>query len=483
MSCCLSLVIMSFTLVACSDIRAQKVNLELPFERPPPSVEVLRRVLESVFRQEEEAIKRDMGYTDVRPCEPFTINRLQRYDDDTQSWSEVTTIDALQTYDQLYVFRKNSTKADISAQRELPAPRPSEFFVDPSATVAAAAAGGNLRGGSRNGAAQSESQSQSQTSFHTPRAGQHVAADYNNGSRYDVSPASQPRVSAGNSPYTIASAPPSSSSRPSGRYGGTAGETDPYPASAALPAVGRTSPGSLGGIGGAAAAAGAPSPSSFYYKERTTPERVEYLFRLGSQPNGGTVLTEKTFEHIFRLANVAFPVEVHQDLFGHFANGGNGGVGGSMDYEGFQEFATYFPVLVNITYQRITNQDREEAIRGAQRDNGRQLEHAKRQMQELEARLSAARKAAQEIEQRQVRLQDDLHDISMQRDPDYCRDEQRLLDKEVSVFKYRERLSREEQDYERLAIERRKRAAAASARARSNSPQATYDPNRYGPRD
>lgn len=466
---------MSFIIVACSDIRAQKVNIELPFERPPPSVDVLRSVLETVFRQEEEAIKRDLGYTDTRPCEPFTINRLQRYDDDTMSWSEVTSIDMLQTYDQLYVFRKNSTKADISTQRELPAPRPSEFFVDPTATA----------GGHRLAAAPSEPQAQS--SFHTPRAGNR-AGDYNGG-RYEVSPASQPRVSAGGSPYAAGSAPPSSSSRPSGRYNaGPAGDFDPYPASAALPVAGRSSPGAASGVPPSTttpSGAAAPSPSSYYYKERTTPERVEYLFRLGSQPNGGTVLTEKTFEHIFRLANVAFPVEVHQDLFAHFANGtgANGAVGGTMNYEGFQEFATYFPVLVNITYQRITNQDREEAIRGAQRDNGKQLEHARRQVQELEARLAAARKAAQEAEQRQARLQEDLYDISMQRDPDYCRDEQKLLDKEVSVFKYRERLSREEQDYERLAIERRKRAVAASARARSNSPQGTYDPNRYGPRD
>lgn len=463
---------MSFTIVACSDIRAQKVNIELPFERPPASVEVLRGVLESVFRQEEAAIKQAMGYTDVRPCEPFTINRLQRYDDDTQSWSEITSIDMLQSYDQLYVFRKNSTKADISTQRELPAPRPSEYFVDPSFAS---------HRGSRGGPAQLETPAQ--TSFHTPRAGNRGGGGEANGNRYDISPISQPRVSAGGSPYSAAGAgapagvpmPPSTSSgRPSSsvRYGGPLGDIDPYPASAALPGATASAPG----------AGAAPSPSSYYYKERTTPERVEYLFRLGSQPNGGAVLTEKTFEHIFRLASVAFPVEVHQDLFHHFAKSG-GTVGATMDYEGFQEFATYFPVLMNITYQRITNQEREEAIRAAQRDSGKHLEQARRQVQELETRLAAARKAAQEAEQRQARLQEDLYDIGQQRDPDYCRDEQRLLDKEVSVFKYRERLSREEQDYERLAIERRKRAAAASARARSNSPQGTYDANRYGPRD
>ncbi|KPI88856.1 hypothetical protein ABL78_2050 [Leptomonas seymouri] len=468
---------MSFTIVACSDIRGQKVNIELPFERPLPSIEALRRVLETVFRHEEEAIKHDMGYTDVRPCEPFTINRLQRYDDDTQSWSEVTSTDMLQMYDQLYVFRKNSTKADISTQRELPAPRPSAFFVDPTVTSPTP----NARGGSRVGASQSEPQTQ--MSFHTPRADNRPRGSGGyNGSPYDVSPTSPPRGSAGGSPYATASAPPSSSSHPPRRRSGVGepvvGNFDPYPASTAQFGGGR-------GSSGAASGNAAPSPSSYYYKERTTPERVEYLFRLGSQLNPGAALTEKAFEHIFRLANVAFPIEVVHDLFQHFAvsDDGTGAAAGAIQYERFQEFATYFPVLMNITYQRITNQDREEAILTAQRDNSKQLESARRQVQELEARLAAARKTAQDAEQRQARLQEDLYEINMQRDPNYCRDEQRLLDKEVSVFRYRERLSREEQDYERLAIERRKRAVAASARARSNSPQGAYDPSRYGPRD
>lgn len=440
---------MSFTLMACTDIRAQKVNIELPFEQPPASVDVLRDVLERIFRQEEEAIKYAMGYTDARPCEPFTINRLQRYDDDAQSWADVTTIAMLQTYDQLYVFRKNSTKADISTQRELPPPRTSEYFHDAAHALAGAA------------------------SLHTPHAASR--------GRGSVSPHPPPRSSvgaggAGGSPYAVSPAhsPASAAAVPVRHVSERYADEDSYPASTALPVNG-PAPG----------AAPPPSSSSFYYKERTTPERVEYLFRLGSQAGAGGVLTEKSFEHIFRMADVAFPVEVVLDLFAHFAvgRGAGSGAGAVMAEEGFQEFATYFPVLVNITYQRITNQDREEAIRAAQRENGKQLEHARRQVQELEARLAAARREAQQAEQRQTRLQEDLYDLNMQRDPDYCQEEQKLLDKEVSVFKYRERLSREERDYERLAIERRKRAAATSARARSSSPQGAYDPNRYGPRD
>lgn len=438
---------MSFTLMACTDIRGQKVNIELPFEQPPSSMEVLRSTLEHLFRREEEAIKYSMGYTDMRACEPFTINRLQRYDDDSQRWADVTSIDVLQTYDQIYVFRRNSTKADISTQRELPPPRMSEFFHDPAAPG----------------------------SFHTPRGSSRMkengtaAASVPTSGDYGGSASpNQARPSAGSSLYRGGGASGSApAARPPERYP----EADPYPVSAPPPTS-------------AAALPTPPPSSSFYYKERTTPERVEYLFSFGSQRNGSAFLTEKAFEHIFLVASVAFPVEVLQDLFAHFATRGDGGVGtATMSQESFQEFATYFPVLVNIAYQRITNRNREEAIRAAQLDNSKQVKQARCQLQELEARLEAARKEVQEAEQREARLQEDLYDISMQRDPEYCQDEQKLLDKEVSVFKYRERLSREERDYERLAIERRKRAVAAAGRSRSHSPQGTYDPNRYGPRD
>ncbi|KAG5475038.1 hypothetical protein CUR178_04488 [Leishmania enriettii] len=439
---------MSFTLMACTDIRGQKVNIELPFERPPASVDILRASLELLFRREEDAIKYSMGYTDTRACEPFTISRLQRYDDDSQTWADITSVDVLQTYDQLYVFRKNSTRADISTQRELPPPRTSEFFYDPAA----------------------------HGPFYTPRVSLHLRE--NGAAAASATPTSgrggsvstnQARPCAGGSPSRADGASNSARAiRSSERYL----KDDSYPASVTPPAS-------------ASAAVMAPPSSSFYYKERTTPERVEYLFSLGKRSSDAAVLTEKTFEHIFRMASVAFPVDVLKDLFEHFASRreGEGEDTATMGEKDFQEFAAYFPVLVNITYQRITNQNREEAIRVAQLDNSKQLAHARRQLQELEAQLAAARRELQQAEQRQASLQEDLYELNAQRDPEYCQEEQKLLDKEVSVFKYRERLSREERDYERLAIERRKRAMAASARARSNSPQGAYDASRYGPRD
>lgn len=471
---------MSFTLLACSDIRGEKVNLELPFAHPPPSLDALRGTLERIFRMEEQAIKAARGYTDARPCEPFTINRVQRYDDDRQSWAEVTAVDMIETYDQLYVFRRNSTKADISTQRELPPPRTSPYFEEATPLSGDAAA------------------------LHTPRRGHPSTTSPNRpyaeaGNLWNVS-ASPSRLAEGGSPAV---------SQPSPRSSGAVYSSALNNGSSPLRQTAHQAVDSIGPSVPLSSNADPSPPAGYYYKERTTPERVEYLYRLGSQPQGGSYLTVKNLEYIFRLSQITFPAEVTEDLFRHFAvspaanlaapaAGGGSAVGaGQMNYDSFQDFANTFPVLINIAYQRITNQEREDAIRGAQQENAKQVNVARRQLQDLENRLAAVRREVQQAEAKQARMQEDLNELSLQRDPAYCRDEQKLLDKEVSVFKYRERLSMEERDYERLAIERRKRAVyqqqqqqqqqqnqmpAASGAVPYGGFSPAYDENRYGPR-
>nr|CCD15771.1 hypothetical protein, unlikely [Trypanosoma congolense IL3000] len=121
---------MVFVLLACSDICGKKVNVTLPFENPPKSLEELYRVVEQVFRGEEKEMKQSTegGNYDSRPSEPFTCRRIQRYDDDKRAWVEITNEKQLCACDQLYVFRKNATKADISQERELPEPRNTAHF-------------------------------------------------------------------------------------------------------------------------------------------------------------------------------------------------------------------------------------------------------------------------------------------------------------------------------------------------------------------
>ncbi|EPY40129.1 calmodulin-like protein containing EF hand [Angomonas deanei] len=408
---------MSFILLACSDIRAQKVNLEFPFASPPPSIQALRSVFEQVFRKEEEAIKEGLGVSDLRPCEPFTINKLQKYDDDSQTWTEITAVDQLQSYDQLYIFRKNSTKADISPQRELPPPRRSTHF----SPVMQQASVSPLR----------------------------------------VRPSADGRGSPfQNSPTNRASFMPGRGQSPTGanlsqnRPSGGVVSNHPSPAD-----------GSYGA----------------YYRERTTPERIEYLFRVGDGQRVG-YLNFKGFESIFRSSDIRFPTDVVQDLHGHFARQTGGEM--IMSFDDFQRYANEFPVAINVAYQRLTNQEKEEALLNAQRDNARALDQAQRNLQDLENRLAAARQQLNNEDQRKNRLAADMNELHKQRDPEFCHDEQKLLDKEVSVFKYRERLSIEERDYERLAMERRRRNQQQGRPSGDYNPNGSkFDAERFGPRD
>lgn len=114
---------MAFSLLACTDILGEKVNVELPFNAPPATVDELYRTLERVFRGEEHDMKESRGEKSTRSSEPFTVSRLQRYEEEAQMWVELSDARQLQVQDQLYVFRKNATKADISTHREIPLPR------------------------------------------------------------------------------------------------------------------------------------------------------------------------------------------------------------------------------------------------------------------------------------------------------------------------------------------------------------------------
>lgn len=127
---------MSFTLSACTDIRKEKVNIFFPLPAPPRSLAALSSLLESVFRQEESALKQERGLTDTRRCEPFKISRISRYSEESQGWQELHSIAEVQMDDQLYVFRSHTTPDDISDEREVPEARSSRFFNPASAAPA-----------------------------------------------------------------------------------------------------------------------------------------------------------------------------------------------------------------------------------------------------------------------------------------------------------------------------------------------------------
>ncbi|KAH9586191.1 BILBO1 [Trypanosoma melophagium] len=112
---------MVFTVLACTDILGAKINIELPFDELPAKIDELHRTLEGVFRAEEKAMRQQDSTTlngkTRPPSEPFALT--------------LKDVRQLRAYDQLYVFRKHATKADISAQREIPAPRCYYIFFHP----------------------------------------------------------------------------------------------------------------------------------------------------------------------------------------------------------------------------------------------------------------------------------------------------------------------------------------------------------------
>lgn len=454
---------MSFTLLVCSDIRARKVNLELPFPSHPSSIEELSRIVQEVFRVEEMDIKKAMGLLDARPCEPFTINRLQRYDDDDQSWASLSGIDSLQPYDQLYVFRRNTAAADISTQRELPPPRRSKFF----------------------DAVCSSTVSRTEVPRSEELYGPPVDCPHNGTTVQNSLPLQQHtpgRAPPNYSPHSVAHTSADQQPFPVEMHqSATKSDSAAYlPTAASLP---YRFPGNhIGGESTTRHHGLTPPPKvsrpttvledsssrNLIYRERTTQDRTAYLFQVGDATRQG-FLTARDLEGIFRASDIRFPSAVIEDLHLHFARGGR------MTKEEFSRYAVDFPVAVNIAYQRLTNQQRERELVAAQREHAHEVQSLQRQARELEERLTVTRRTQEQHEKQCRKLQEDVQTIYQQRDPSYREEEQRLLDKEVSVFKYRERLSREEEEYERLAIERRRRSL------QREDVSLNYDRTRYGP--
>lgn len=550
---------MAFTLLACSDIRAQKINLELPFEAPPCSLDDLRAIVQAVFRSEETALKQSRGITDARPCEPFILSRVQRYDDDTQRWFDVTSISQLQPYDQLYIFRKSSAKDDISPQRELPAPRLSPYFaIEVKQKTHSHSSNNQSRESERDvdgreDAAVGEDASRSgrirrrvHRSHRSPRGGGQSPTSrrlleeggLRNSGRPHVA-SSMPSVHSGSDgvarrghyhderetahtgaavyhedsdahdthSFHVHSHTPTGNTTPSAHRMGQAHVGRGYGASAmesyvSMPGHARTnaevmagrSPrrarsGSRGGgldeLPRTTASASAPyslrnggaadksiSASHSYLgglrsavssatmhpcvSEGVRLEQVRYLFELADETRSG-VVTLSGWEGVLRSAEIHFPLEVVHDLFQRFARQERGRCVWML--EDFHSYAEAFPVAVSVAYQRLTNRVRAESLRQDQLSNAREMAALQKQLADLEARLSATRSDLIREEQRHAQLQDEMAALTRQQDTTYCREEQTVLDKEVSVFRYRERLAREERDYERLALERQRRTA------------------------
>ncbi|KEG13121.1 calmodulin-like protein containing EF hand [Trypanosoma grayi] len=426
---------MVFVLLACTDIRGEKINVELPLDERPTSIGELQRTLEQVLQGEESAMKQVAAEKATRPSEPFTVSRLQRYEEDTQSWSDLRDTHSLCAYDQLYVFRKNPTRADISAQREVPAPRRSPYFRAPNAAAEAAADTESQRGIRRRSMGNNDSQSPPIMIRQMP------------------SSAAEGGLRGGESGTSRGNAATTSPERRIERHG-------ELPSGGALvPTVERAH----------SAVAGS--------RERVVQEQVDAVFGIGDQTQRG-YLTVRDFQSIFHASQIRFPPDVVEDIHRFFAKDKRGEP--IMSFQDFHAYARDFVQTISVAYSRLNNHERQRVVEQEWRATTTAVDELHAQKKALEERLGAVQRQLMREQEKKACLQNEADELRRAADPEQREEEQKLLDKEVSVFRYRQKLRQEEVDYERLAAELLLRRRAPSAAVGHSPTQNTSD--RYGPR-
>eukprot|EP00756_Hemistasia_phaeocysticola_P005236 Hpha_TRINITY_DN13232_c0_g2::TRINITY_DN13232_c0_g2_i2::g.155130::m.155130 len=105
---------MVFTVLAAADLSGTKVNYEVDFTAVPSMPELHRRITDQFGP--EAAARRPPGV----PASPFTIQRLQVFDERVELWVELLSASQLQEFCQVYVFQPE-TAYHKEVQSKLPA--------------------------------------------------------------------------------------------------------------------------------------------------------------------------------------------------------------------------------------------------------------------------------------------------------------------------------------------------------------------------
>ncbi|RNF13402.1 calmodulin-like protein containing EF hand [Trypanosoma conorhini] len=398
---------MLFVVLACTDIRGEKLNVELPFREPPDSLAEFYRILERVFRGEENDVKAKKAETSTHPSEPFTVSRVQRYEEDTQMWVELGDVRQLHLHDQLYVFRRHATRADISTRRDIPAPRRSPyFFASRALGLANTSAEPELNLNRTSGASPSPPAYSS-----VPQRPLTSAVPRNEG-----------RNSTNGTIQTL----------PVHQLEGSAGVTQSN--AAPVPTVERRR----------------SDPSTA--KENLSSEQVGVVFAAGDSSHRG-YLTLRDFQGMLNTCEIQFPAEAAEELHRCFATEKCGEA--VMGFRDFQNFAREFVQTASVAYTRLVVRERQRVIEQEQRDNASALDGLQTEMKALEERLELVQRHIARNKEKETRLRSELDELRRLDYSDYREQEQRLLSKEVVVFRYRQKLQEEESDYERLVAERR----------------------------
>lgn len=398
---------MVFVILACTDIFGEKINVELPFTEPLASLNELYRALEHVFCFEEGHMRQTKMEGPRRVSEPFTVSRVQRYSDDRHMWVGINDVRDVQEHDQLYVFRKNATRTDISKQREIPPPRSTPYLQ----TFYAASSTMNPEG--------------------------KVCANFTETAKASLySPPFMTRQS--EFPATFR----------------TSGQNH-------LDGMDHNSPTRFRGYstcvtdnGATALTVECSRNNVFSHTVCPSVEEMDAVFRIGDSDQKG-YLTARDFQRVFCFCQIEFSSDVVEELYRGFAKEKE--VEPVMSFQDFCNYAREFVQTVGVAYTRLRTQERQKVIEQEQRESAAVVAELQMEKTTLVERLKTVQKQLAEEQERQSRLRDEANELGRARDPEYCEQEQRLLDKEVSVFRHRQRLRQEEMDYERLAVERQRR--------------------------
>eukprot|EP00755_Sulcionema_specki_P021631 Sspe_Gene.74609::Locus_46559_Transcript_1_1_Confidence_1.000_Length_745::g.74609::m.74609 len=120
---------MPCTILVAADLWGVKVNYEIPFPSPPTASELQAKV-ENVFAP-EHALRRP---TEIPP-QPFTIERMQTFDERAQQWVDLISAAQLQDFSQVYVFQKETDyhrEVQSKIPPPVPAPAPRSLSIAPA---------------------------------------------------------------------------------------------------------------------------------------------------------------------------------------------------------------------------------------------------------------------------------------------------------------------------------------------------------------
>jgi hypothetical protein len=403
---------MAFVLLACAEVRGEKLNLELPFEGRP-TIADLMEVVERVFRFESSNAVQSSPSTQRDSSEPiFTIAAVQIYADDTRHWAELTSPHQLHMYDQLFVVRKYIPLSE-GARKEIPRPRSSQYFAGRSASVSMPP---------------------------PPRA---------------ATTSSQPQSARGGSAMQPTAASGSYSTTPrSGNENNARRGEDLLPARgvSALAMGAPIIPGALSSTIGQALLEGSATPQ----------EVLRVVFEAADKRRHG-VITSYDLGTLFRQLSIHVQPEALDEMFTTFAQSGQsrGSQDTVMSLKDFAAWADSYESTLASMFERIISIEKESRLNEAQRDAATKITELARQKQEME---EAVRRLEQDLHREHDRkhaLEDELDELLRDRQAD-ASDDQVVIDKEIRVQHHRFLLRQEENDFAQVTSNSKRRSGTVS---------------------